>query len=190
MPRRQLPPGCRNGKGRAAWVWTTAALGIASLGCVPQAEPELGDDGTCPTVIWGEPRRAGEPLAVLGSWDDWSTPIPMHDYAGSEQTGADVASHAWQLAELSLPPGVHGYLVLEEGRGHVADHNALTGFRERDGLEISRLEVPDCRQPWLAIEAVHEDESDGSSIDAHMTLALDEAPLDPQSCLLYTSRCV
>lgn len=180
MPRRELPPRCRSGKERNSWAWSLATLGIASLGCVPQAEPEP-DDGTCPTVIWGEPRRPGEPLAVLGSWDDWSTPIPMHDYAGAEQTGEDVSSHAWQLAELSLPPGVHGYLVVEEGRGHVDDHNALTGFRERDGLEISRLEVLDCRQPRLAIEAVHEDEPDGSSIAAHITPALDEAPLDPGS---------
>lgn len=161
--------------GRVAWPWSVASLGLAVVGCVPHEEPAL-DDGTCPTVVWGEPRRAGEPLAVLGSWDDWSTPIAMR-----EHTGAQASMHAWQLAELSLTPGIHGYLVVEEGRGHVDAYNPLTGFREADGLEVSRLEVLDCHRPWLAIEAVHEDEPDGATLDVRLTPALDEAPLDPAS---------
>lgn len=171
-----MPPGCRSGRGRAAWARIVALLGVASLGCVREGEPEP-DDGTCPVVVWGEPRRAGEPLAVLGSWDDWSTPSPMHAY--SERSGDDGSTHAWQLAELALAPGIHGYLVLEEGRGHVDDYNPLTSFREDDGLEVSRLEVLDCRQPWLAITSVHEGQPEGFSIDVQLTPALDEAPLDP-----------
>jgi glycosidase len=153
-------------------LWIAASLGAAAS-CV--SDEEIGSAaGTCPVVVWGQPRRAGEPLAVLGSWDDWSEPSPMRDLA--EDDGPD---HEWQLAELSLPPGLYGYLLVEEGRGHVDPHNALTSFREADGLEVSRLEVRDCQRPWLAVEAVREDAPDGFSVELRLSPALDEQPLDP-----------
>jgi glycosidase len=90
----------------------------------------------------------------------------------------DGPEHEWQLCELALPPGIHGYVLVEEGLGHVDEHQPLTMFRETDGLEVSRLEVHDCRQPRLEIEAVHEDAADGFAIDLRLWPALDEQPLD------------
>jgi glycosidase len=159
---------------RAAWSVLLASLGVGGA-CVPQAEGD-SPEGTCPVVVWGEPRRTGESLAVLGSWDGWSAATPMHDHMEDDDTG-----HAWQLAELALPPGIHGYLVVEEGRGHVDPHNPLTSFREADGLEVSRLAVADCHQPWLAVEAIHEDAPDGFVIELRLQPALDEQPLDPSA---------
>lgn len=164
-----MPPASR---WPAASRWLVVTLGLA-VGCVT-GEEDGPDDGTCPVAVWGQPQRAGEPLAVLGSWDEWSAPTPLRDWPDDDGTGA-----AWQLAELSLPPGIHGYLLLEEGRGHVDEHNALTSFREADGLEVSRLEVRDCGQPWLAIEAVHEDAPDGFAIELRLHPALDQRKLDP-----------
>lgn len=164
---------CRSGRIHAAWAWSLATLGLA-VACMPPEQEQGPADGTCPVAVWSEPRRAGERLAVLGSWDDWSVAVPMQPYAGD-----DAGARQWQLAELALPPGIHGYLVMEEGRGHVDEHNPLTSFREADGLEVSRLEVLDCRLPWLSIEAVHEDAPDGFGIDLRLAPALDEAPLDP-----------
>lgn len=157
-----------------------AVRGLVSLGIVASTACVLdsseGDGslaaGECPVIVWGQPRRPGEPLAVLGSWDGWSVPTPMRDLPES-----DSPEDEWQLAELALPPGIHGYLVVEEGRGHVDDTNPLTSFREVDGLEVSRLEVPDCRQPALVVEAVHEDASDGFAIELRLRPALDEQPL-------------
>ncbi len=142
------------------------------LGCAADegVEPLAG---TCPVVVWAQPRRAGESLAVLGSWDGWSTPVPLRDFVARD--GPD---EAWQLAELALAPGLYGYLLIEEGRARVDRHNPLTSFRESDGLEVSRLELRDCEVPWLAIEAVHEDAPDGFAIELRLTPARDQPPLD------------
>jgi len=160
-----------------AWAWIVASLGIAA-GCVPPDEREPAD-GTCPVAVWGEPRRPSERLAVLGSWDGWSVATPMRDHVDAEPQPEGAPAHAWQLAELALPAGVHGYLLVEEGRGRLDPHQPLTSYREGDGLEVSRLSVLDCRQPGLSIEAVHEDAADGFAIELRLTPALDEQPLDP-----------
>ncbi|MCA9709430.1 MAG: hypothetical protein KDK70_26550, partial [Myxococcales bacterium] len=157
MTRRGLAVG-------AAWL-------AGALGCAP---PEPSLDGACPAVVWGTPRRAAERLAVTGSWDGWERAVAMRDFAEGDGSEGD-----WQVAELSLPPGIYGYLVVEEGRGRVDPHNPLTGFREGDGLEVSRLEVPDCSQPRLSVLAVHEDRPDGFAIEVGLEPALDGAPIDP-----------
>jgi glycosidase len=150
-------------------LWGTVACGVGS-----RDDDDGLAEGECPVIVWGEPRRPGVPLAVLGSWDGWSVATPMRDLPDDD--GPD---RAWQLAELGLPPGTYGYLVLEEGRGHVDRTNPLTSFREQDGLEVSRLEVPDCRQPALVVEAVHEDAADGFALDLRLRPALDQQPLTP-----------
>lgn len=157
---------CSRGR-RARWCGVALTLASAAA-CHP---PPASDDGACPAVVWGTPRRAGEQLAVLGSWDDWAHARPMRDFPEDD----------WQVAELSLPPGIHRYLVIEEGRGRLDPHNPLTDFRARDGLEVSRLELPDCRQPRLSVTAVHEDAPDGFSVELSFTPALDGAPLDPST---------
>jgi glycosidase len=123
-------------------------------------------------VIWGQPRRAGEQLAVLGSWDAWARSTPMRERPEDEGL-----HDRWQLVELALPPGVHHYLVVEEGRAHLDEHQPLSGFRETDGLEVSRLEVADCHEPRLTVEAVHEDAPDGFALEVRLEPALDEQPL-------------
>jgi len=76
---------------------------------------------------------------------------------------------------LSLPPGVYGYLVVEEGEARVDEHNPLTSFREADGLEVSRLDVLDCAEPRLSVRAVHEDALDGFVVELGFAGAIDVA---------------
>lgn len=125
-------------------------------------------DGRCEAVVWGAPRRAGERLTVLGSWDEWSAPVAM----------ADHPEGAWQVARLRLPPGVYGYLVVEEGQGRLDPYQALTSFREPEGLEVSRLEVPDCERPRLQVLEVVEDSPEGFAIELGFSSAHDGSPLD------------
>jgi len=166
MPRP--PASDRLGLGLGLGLGLTLAL-AASAGC-GQPEPQsTAGSGPCPTVIWGVPHRAGERLSVLGSWDDWQRSIPMQDFE----------EPPWQLATVSLEPGSHGYLVVEEGRARPGDYHPLTRFRAADGLEVSQLDVPDCSRPQLWIEAVHEDAPDGFAVEVGFTPAADGAPLDP-----------
>ena len=152
------------------------ALGLAMVAPAGCGESSLEPKpGACPVAIWGIPRRAEERLAVLGSWDDWTWPEPMRAWSGSE------FEDDWQVAELMLPPGVHGYLVVEEGQGRIDPHNPLTSFRASDGLEISHLSVSDCQQPQLSVVAVEHDAPDGFSIELGFGAALDGAGLDPAS---------
>ncbi|MCX4246756.1 alpha-amylase family glycosyl hydrolase [Paraliomyxa miuraensis] len=152
-------------------LWLAGVLGPA-VGCATDDDPKL-PPGTCPAVVWGQPQRAGEPLAVRGSWDDWERSIALRDFVDD-----DAPEVPWQVAELALPPGAYGYLLIEEGRGHLDRYEPVTTFRE-DGLEVSRLEVPDCQQPRLELGAVHEDAPDGFAVELSFEPALDGAPLDP-----------
>lgn len=153
-----------------------ARLGLAllwpSIGCSAPPQPGAAAD-ECSAVVWGTPRRASERLSVLGSWDDWSTPIAMRDFSQGEGPGQ------WQVAELRLTPGVYGYVVIEEGKGHVDPYNPLTSFRDPEGLEVSRLQVLDCQQPRLQVQRVDEDAPDGFAIELAFTAARDGAPVDP-----------
>ena len=141
----------------------------AQAGCTDDDAPRLGP-GECSTVVWGTPFRATQTLSVRGSWDDWTTAIPMRPFT----------EPPWQLAEFGLSPGVYGYLVIEEGRGRVDPTNPLTRFRDSDGLEVSRLEVDECARPHLRVEEVSEDSVDGFSLSLRMIPAHDGAAVDPE----------
>ncbi len=157
-------------RGVALIAWGLGVAVGSSSGCGAPEEPAVLD-GACPAAVWAMPRRGDEPLSVLGSWDGWTQPVAMRD----------VGQDAWRFAQLELSPGIYGYLVVEEGQGRLDEHNPLTGFREADGLEVSRLEVGDCGRPTLEIAELREDAPDGFSVALRMVPAIDGAALDPDA---------
>ncbi len=126
--------------------------------------------GRCAVAVWGQPSRGGVELAVVGSWDDDATPVPLRTF-----------DETWRVAELELAPGVYGYEILEEGRGRLDPYNPLTTFRTTDGREVSRLTVPDCAAPRWEIDDVTVQPGGGYEVRAHVVPAATGDALDVAS---------
>ena len=131
---------------RSVCAWVVATGG----GCTDEA-PAAPD--SCTSVIWAQPLRAGETVAVLGSWDDWAQPHAMTRFAGDG---------AWQIETLQLPEGDYGYLLVEEGAGRIDANNGLTTFRQSDDQEVSLLRVHSCEAPRVVVDASELAGSDGA----------------------------
>lgn len=146
------------------------ALALAMLatgvGCGDEAPRRA-----CTAQVWATPARPGAQLQVIGSWDGWLTPgIPMQ--------AAD--DPPWLVARVDgeVPPGEHGYLILEDGVHRRDEHNPLSTFwAEQGDLEVSLLMVPDCEQPALVIEAATVDAMGGLAVRARFAAASDGAEL-------------
>ncbi|MBL4683165.1 MAG: hypothetical protein JKY37_01135 [Nannocystaceae bacterium] len=119
-----------------------ALLSPLPVGLAACGEPSNAESTSCDTVIWGRAHRSGASLSVIGSWDDWTTPVAMARF--SKDPG-------WQLAHLELAAGDYGYLVLEEGAGRIDAFNGLTTFRDSDAQEVSLLRVAGCEQPRAVV---------------------------------------
>jgi glycosidase len=109
-------------------------VAVASCSDVPD-EPS----GECAVSIWNRTPRDPDALAIRGAWDDWSSEIAMRRF-----------DDAWYVAELSLPPGEYGYVVVDRGTQRLDRHNGLGGFRDSDGAEVSWLVVDACDVPRVA----------------------------------------
>ena len=89
------------------------------IGCADEAPRR-----SCSLQVWATPSRPDAQLQVIGSWDGWLTPgIPME--------AAD--DPPWRVARIDgdAPPGEHGYLILEDGKHRLDEHNPLTTFWAR-----------------------------------------------------------
>jgi glycosidase len=115
---------------------------LVVLACVVACTP--ADDalppGTCAAAIWTIPARGGTTPEVIGEWSAWTDTESMRRF-----------DDAWWVAELALPPGEYGYLVVEEGEAHLDAHNGLGGWRESDEVEVSWLVVDDCEVPRIEV---------------------------------------
>jgi len=149
---------------------TALALAGTSLGC--RVDDGLAA-GMCRAVVWAIPERDGSDLEVVGDWDGWSTATAMREFEEAP----------WYVAELTLPPGEYGYLVVERGESRLDDTNALGGFRESDGLEVSWLVVPDCESPRVRVTAV-ESTADGHVVALEFTPDKRGAELDRDAVAL------
>ncbi|AKT40283.1 alpha-amylase family glycosyl hydrolase [Chondromyces crocatus] len=143
-----------------------ALVGALAPSCVEDRHPTRD----CATVIWARQEQGGE-LRVQGSWDGWALP------------GTALQSHGdgWYLVELSLPPGEHGYRILEGGALRRDAYNPLTTFRvdaEGEDEEVALALSPDCSVPELRVTAV---EVSGGDVTVRGTfLAKPQGPpLDP-----------
>ncbi len=149
---------------RSAPVLGVVMLLAMIVGCGDQAPRR-----TCAAQVWATPSRPGAQLQVIGSWDGWLTP-------GITMEASD--DPPWQVARIDgeAPPGEHGYLILEDGKHRIDEHNPLTTFwREQEDLEVSLLIVPDCEQPTLVIEAADVDAQGGLAVRARFEAAQDGA---------------
>ena len=115
------------------------SLGAVVAGC---GEPQGAlPSGTCRASVWTIPARSSTTPAVIGQWTDWSEPTDMTRF-----------DERWWVAQLALPPGEYGYLVVEQGEAHLDANNGLGGWREADGVEVSWLVVDDCTQPRVSAD--------------------------------------
>lgn len=154
--------------GARAVVAIVMPLSVGTIACRP--DPAVDDGAACSTVVWGAPRRAGEALAVVGSWDGWSQSTALRAFPDDP---------AWQFATLDLAPGEYGYLLVEEGRGALDRFNALSTFRDSDEQEVSLLLVADCSAPQLQVAAVNRVDAHAVDVTLQVTRARTDAPLDP-----------
>ncbi len=84
---------------------------------------------------------------MIGEWDGWLAPGIHLD--------ASVAYPGWSVTQLELPPGIHRYLILEDGVGRLDPHNGQTSFWQPTGkqpVEVSLATVPDCSSPDLHVQ--------------------------------------
>jgi glycosidase len=140
-------------------------LATLLVACSPAAdEPAAGE---CRVAIWGRAERAGERLSVTGTWDAWARERPMRDFDGG-----------WQVLEIDLPPGEHGYLVVEESRGRVDRFRPLTTFREGDALEVSLLMVDDCDVPGVSIASTRQTGAGAYEIEVSVRPSKRGTPVD------------
>ncbi len=123
----------------------------------------------CETRIWAQPQRPGAYLEVIGSWNDWHTPgIAL---APSDTPG-------WEVARVDdvIPPGEHGYLILEDGTHRLDEFNPLgTFWAAKNDLEVSLLILPDCREPALQVAEVEVRGADAVAISAEFEPGADGA---------------
>lgn len=126
---------------------------------------------SCEAVIWAQAKTPQARVELVGSWNDWATPgTPM----ATREDG-------WRVLGLELPPGEYGYLIVEGGAARRDPYNPLTTFRA-DELEVSRLELGDCRQPALRVDpaSVEVSEAGQLSLAATFEAARPDAPEDPE----------
>lgn len=115
----------------------------------------------CSVSIWDRVPRDPDALAVRGSWDAWATDTAMRPFDAQ-----------WYVAELSLPPGEYGYLVVDRGEGRLDRYNGLGGWRTSDAREVSWLVVDACDVPQVVVA----DEQDaGSELAVELFAAVDDA---------------
>jgi glycosidase len=150
----------------------SAMLALALLvACAPGVESPA--EGECRVAIWGRAERPGERLSVTGTWDAWATALPMRDFPDG-----------WQVLELDLPPGEHGYLVVEESRGRIDRHQPLTTFREDDEQEVSLLLVDDCAAPGVRIARTRQTGAGAYEIEVSVQPSRSGAPFDASGVLV------
>lgn len=108
--------------------------------CVTLAEPAAG--ATCPVTVRYVPAKSVRSVAIAGEWNGWST--SAQTLSGPDGSGAYTIS-------ISLPPGVYGYKLVEDGASWVLD--AQNAYRKYvDGTENSGLRVANCFVPKLSVE--------------------------------------
>lgn len=147
-----------------------AALSATAIAGMGGCEPPSAPRRDCSVVVWAQPQRPGADLQVIGSFGGWFVPgVAMRP---------SVEDPGWHYARLELPPGDHGYLILEDGEHRVDSHNPLTTFwREEDDLEVSLLRVADCGQPAIVVESVEATPAGEFAAVGRFEAASDAAPL-------------
>lgn len=153
--------------------WVTASLLVlgtallaASCGSPPQRD--------CFARVWVA--ASASDVRVRGSWDGWQGEhVPEPTEGGP------------RLLRLELPPGEHQYLLQRGEELFVDPANALTSFREADGVEVSSLLVSDCSRPSIAIWSAEASASGSLRIEGQFLASSSEAPLDDEQLAAATA---
>lgn len=115
----------------------------------------------CPLTVWYRPAaldaaHAGEPPALVGSWDGWATPGLR---AFSTVTADD--GTVWRTATIQLAPGTYRYSILA-GDLRVKDElnprsAFIAGPNDPYEIEVSEVALGDCAAPTLTATAARGD---------------------------------
>jgi len=109
--------------------------------CAALADPSA--DATCPVTVSYQPTRSVRSVAVAGEWNDWSP--TAQTLSGPDGSGAYTIS-------LNLPPGVHGYKIIEDGTNWQLD--SQNPYRKYvGGVENSGLRVASCFKVGLRVDS-------------------------------------
>jgi glycosidase len=132
-----------------------------------------GDDAPpareCRSLIWAKPETQGASVLAMGSWDSWSSAVPLLPY------GDD----GWMVRAMDLAPGEYGYRLIEQGTTHLDPYSPQSGFQ--GDLEVSLLVVPDCGAPEIRIDSVLSGEGGEATVEGMFLTAHSGAPLDPST---------
>lgn len=142
------------------------ALPVSCGSDEPTSGPPKRD---CASVVWAKPERSGASLGLTGSWNGWdgvSVPMKRRD-------------DGWHVAYFQLPPGEHGYLVVEDGEARIDAYNPLSAFRGEQ--EVSLLLVDDCSMPAVSVGEVRATEDGRVTIRAIFQTDGAGHRLDPRS---------
>jgi glycosidase len=153
---------CAEGFARRA-VLAALAAGLAACGGGSARPPERD----CSAYVWARARSPASHLEVVGDFSGWASPgAPLVPIAG-----------AWRVAPLDLPPGEHGYLVVEDGEVRLDEGDPLSAYRGEQ--EVSLLTVDDCSVPALTVDRLDVDDAGTLSLEARFLAATGGAALDP-----------
>ncbi len=152
------------------------SLGLALLaagsgpGCTTgEARPE---ERSCRITIWHRPASRAARVEIVGDFNSWARPGLLPERVGDE----------WRALSLELPPGEHGYLIVEDGVALTDRNVATTSFHE--GEEVTFVDIPDCGKPAMRVDSVRVDASGKGTVEATFLAARGGARLDPSSLLL------
>jgi glycosidase len=123
-----------------------AAFVLFSTSCGEDATAVDPPKRDCTSVVWARADHPGSTIGLTGTWNGWdgvSVPMKRRD-------------DGWYVAYFQLPPGDHGYLVVEDGEPRIDDYNPLTAFRGEQ--EVSLLMVDDCSVPEVKVTDVQAEE--------------------------------
>lgn len=154
----------------ACWV---VLLGSSALSCGQDDNPSPPPLRDCTTTLYVERTIPSASVQVVGSWNHWGPGYPV-----------EISPSGWGKLWLQLPPGEHGYLIVENDTERLDPRNALTTFR--GNTEVSLAIAPDCSSPALELQQVACSDDGTMTIEARFLAASDASALEPSSVVATT----
>ncbi|MFW5739497.1 MAG: alpha-amylase family glycosyl hydrolase [Myxococcota bacterium] len=136
-----------------------AALLVLAPSCGDDETPPSPPTRECASVVWAQPENPGAAIGLTGSWNGWDgVTVPMKR-----------RDDGWYVAYFQVPPGEHGYLVVEDGEPRIDVYNPLTAFRGEQ--EVSLLLVDDCSVPLVSIDDIRAEPDGRVRVEATFEMA-------------------
>ncbi|MCL2822395.1 MAG: alpha-amylase family glycosyl hydrolase [Polyangiaceae bacterium] len=122
---------------RSVRILTIVFLIALAPSCGKRNTEEPAPTRDCNVLVWAQASKPNASVGITGSWNDWN----------GVSVEMDRRDDGWYLARLTVAPGEHLYLIVEDGIPRIDDFNPLTAFRGNE--EVSLLISPDCYKPKI-----------------------------------------